>query len=120
MPTAASPSPSWHRACSRSTVPPAPAAPAPAWEYQRDLGGDAEALDPSRAATVAAAAGARYLLRGATLKLGDQVFLKAEVIEVASGRVVSAQRIPDVSGENLTSKLGELAELLRADLAEIQ
>jgi serine/threonine protein kinase len=89
-------------------------------DTQRKTDGDADALDPSQAAAVAAAAGARYLLRGATLKLGDQVFLKAEVIEVSSGRVVSAQRIPDVSGENLTAKLGELAKLLRADLEEIQ
>lgn len=77
-------------------------------------------LETSRATEIAQNVHARYLLRGATLKLGSDVFVKAEVIEVASGKVVVAQRITGLTEQNLTGKLEELAGLLRQELLQIK
>jgi serine/threonine protein kinase len=88
----------------------------------RSLGSEAATpadLDVSRANEVAVEAGARYLLRGATLKLGDDVFVTAEVVEVSSGRVMVAERVTAVTRDNLTEKLQELAQLLRTNLENV-
>jgi TolB-like protein/predicted Ser/Thr protein kinase len=88
----------------------------------RELHPDAEpgaAFEPAAASEVAQQAGARYLLRGSTIRLGEDVFLKVELVEVASGRVFAAQRLSDVAEKNPREQLEELAQLLRADLQQM-
>ncbi|HEY3132922.1 MAG TPA: serine/threonine-protein kinase [Acidobacteriota bacterium] len=82
--------------------------------------GSSGALDPARATEIAQKARARYLLRGSTLKLGSEIFVKAEVIEVGSGKVIAAQRLRGLSETNLTDKLEELAKLLAQELKQIR
>jgi serine/threonine protein kinase len=76
-------------------------------------------LETARATEIAQKAHARYLLRGATLKVGSDIFVKAEVIDVATGRVVLAQRLTGLTETNLTQKLDELAKQLRQELQQI-
>ena len=77
-------------------------------------------LELARATEIAQLVHARYLLRGATLKLGGDVFVKAEIVEMATGKVVAAQRITGLQEENLTAKLEELSALLRQDLQTLR
>lgn len=77
-------------------------------------------VEPSRATEVAQKVNARFLLRGSTLKLGTDVFVKAEVLDVATGKIISAHRITGIGESNLTGKLEQLAQQLRKDLQRIQ
>ena len=81
---------------------------------------DAGPFEAGNTSAIAAEAGATYLLRGATLELAGQRFLKAEVVEVASGRVVAAGRVTELTEENLTAKLDELAGLVRQELEQLE
>jgi len=88
----------------------------------RALQPDAEpgaAFDTAFTSAVAEAVGARFLLRGSTIRLGEDLFLKVELVEVASGRVFAAQRLSDLTEKNPRAQLEELAELLRADLQQM-
>jgi TolB-like protein/predicted Ser/Thr protein kinase len=88
----------------------------------RELHPDAEpgpGFEPTAAGEVAQQAGARYLLRGSTIRLGEDVFLKVELVEVATGRVFAAERLSDVTETNPREQLEQLAELLRADLQQM-
>lgn len=85
----------------------------------RELSAETETtlrMDLTRAHEIAERARARYLLRGTTFRIGSQAFVKAEIIEVATGKVITAHRISDVTHDSLIEKLGQLAALLRQDL----
>jgi len=88
----------------------------------RELRPDAEpgaAFDTAFTSAVAEKVGARLLLRGSTIRLGEDLFLKVELVEVASGRVFAAQRLSDLTEKNPRAQLEELAELLRIDLQQM-
>ena len=73
-------------------------------------------LDRAVATEVARRAGARYMVHGEILSLAGSIIMKTEIIEVESGRLVSAQRINGVTDTNLLDKIDELGLQMREDL----
>lgn len=74
------------------------------------------ALDRTVATEVARRCNARYMLRGELLMVADSVIAKTEIIEVESGRLVSAQRVLGLNDRNLLDKIDELSRLVGDDL----
>jgi serine/threonine protein kinase len=77
-------------------------------------------VEPGRTTQIAERARARYLLRGTTLKLGAELFMKAEVVQVSTGKVIAAERLTGLTEQNLTAKLEELGGLLRQNLQKLR
>jgi len=73
-------------------------------------------LDRAVATEVARRAGARYMVHDEILSLAGSTIMKTEIIEVESGRLVSAQRINGVTDTNLLDKIDELGRQMRDDL----
>lgn len=75
---------------------------------------DAEGLDRNRVAKIAELAGAGAVVTGSIFKAGEEVRIDAQLEEVASGKILSAQ---SVRGENLFSLAEELTRRIREGLA---
>jgi TolB-like protein len=81
--------------------------------------GDAGTLDPSVATEVARRSNARLMIRGEALLVGGSVILTAEVVDVASGRLLGAEKVTGVDEENMLEKVDELGRLLGERLKAI-
>jgi tetratricopeptide (TPR) repeat protein len=100
------------------------------FDILRQLGKvDAKTIDRSLATDVATRAGAGTMVTGSIVKLGDQVRITAELVDVASGRIVATiqedgKRIDDVFPmvdrltQQIRSKLG-LAKTSPADALKV-
>lgn len=89
------------------------------FDVLREMNKQMTTLDRSVATEVARRCAARYMARGEILKPADSVILKAEIVEVETGRLVSAQRVVDVDDKNLLDKIDELSKLMREDLKAV-
>lgn len=90
------------------------------FDVLRELKKEMPSLDRTVATEIARRCGARLMLHGNVLKVADSVILKAEIIEVQSGRLVSAQRVVGVDDRNLLEKIDELSRLVREDLKALR
>jgi TolB-like protein len=86
----------------------------------KELHKDATAVDQTVATEVAKRSNATLMVRGDTLLLGEDVVMKAEVVEVASGRLLAAERVTGVTQQNLLAKVDELGGLLREKLKVVK
>jgi TolB-like protein len=77
-------------------------------------------LDASVATEVARRSGATLMVHGDVLRLAGAVLLTAEIVDVATGRVLGAERITGVDEQNMLAKVEELGQLLRARLKEVK
>ncbi len=65
---------------------------------------------------IAKQAGARYLLRGATVRMGAVIAVTVEIIEVDTGNVVAPEHEAGLTDKNFTDKLEHLGTQLCQDL----
>jgi len=77
-------------------------------------------LDSQVSTEVAKQSGARIMVRGSTLMLGGAVVMQAEVSDVASGKVLAAERVTGVTEKNMLEKTDELGGLLRERLKDVK
>ena len=56
------------------------------------------------------------MVHGEILKLADSVIMKTEIIDVETGRLVSAQRVVGVDDKNLLDKIDELSRQMLQDM----
>jgi tRNA A-37 threonylcarbamoyl transferase component Bud32/TolB-like protein len=77
-------------------------------------------MEAGVATEVARKVKAGILVRGDTLLLGGKIILKAEVMDVVSGRLMAAERVTDVTEQNVLAKLDELGSLLREKLKTVK
>jgi TolB-like protein len=90
------------------------------YDALKELHKDATAIDQTVATEVAKRSNATLMVRGDTLLLGEDVVLKAEVVEVGSGRLLAAERVTGVTQKNLLAKVDELGNLLRDKLKAVK
>ncbi len=86
------------------------------FDVLREMNKQMQALDRTVATEVARRCGARYMLHGELLKLPEAIVLKTELVEVETGRLVSAQRVVGLNDQNLLEKIDELSRLVGEDL----
>jgi serine/threonine protein kinase len=77
-------------------------------------------LDSQNATEVARKSGARLMVRGDTLLLGGNIVLKAEISDVADGRLIGAEKVTGVTEKNMLDKVDELGGLLRDRLKDVK
>lgn len=77
-------------------------------------------LDAQVSTEVAKKSGARLMVRGSTLMLGGAVVLQAEVSDIASGKVLAAERVTGVTEKNMLQKTDELGGMLRDRLKDVK
>jgi serine/threonine protein kinase len=77
-------------------------------------------LDSQVSTEVAKKSGARIMVRGSTLMLGGAVVMQAEVSDVASGKVLAAERVTGVTEKNMLEKTDELGGMLRERLKDVK
>jgi serine/threonine protein kinase len=77
-------------------------------------------LDSQNATEVAKKCGARLMVRGDTLTLGGNIVLKAEISDVAGGRLLGAEKVTGVTEKNMLEKADELGALLRDRLKDVK
>jgi serine/threonine protein kinase/TolB-like protein len=82
--------------------------------------GHTPVLDASVATEVARRSGATLMVHGDVLRLAGAVLLTAEIVEVATGRVLGAERVTEVNEQNMLSKVEGLGQLLRERLKEVK
>ncbi len=90
------------------------------YDALKELHKDATAVDQSVATEVAKRSKATLMVRGDTLLLGEDVVMKAEVVEVETGRLLAAERVTGVTQQNLLAKVDELGNLLREKLKAVK
>ena len=77
-------------------------------------------LDSQNSTEVARKCGARLMVRGDTLMLAGNIVLKAEISDVADGRLLGAERVTGVTEKNMLEKVDELGGLLRERLKDVK
>jgi len=90
------------------------------YDALKELHKDATAVDQTVATEVAKRSNDTLMVRGDTLLLGEDVVMKAEVVEVSSGHLLAAERVTGVTQQNLLSKVDELGNLLREKLKAVK
>jgi serine/threonine protein kinase len=90
------------------------------YDALKELNKNATAVDQTVATEVAKRSNATLMVRGDTLQFDKDVVLKAEVVEVTSGRLLAAERVTGVTQQNLLSKVDELGSLLREKLKAVK
>jgi TolB-like protein/predicted Ser/Thr protein kinase len=85
----------------------------------KSRGGPA-ALDASVATEVARKSGATLMVHGDVLQLSGDVIVTAEIVDVASGRALGAERVAGFNEQNMLGKVEELGTLLRERLKEVK
>ncbi len=83
---------------------------------EMNLAEKAPALDANAATGVARKSGATLLVRGETLLLSGSITLKAEVVDVATGKLLDAEQVTGVDDQNLLAKVDELGGLIAEKL----
>jgi TolB-like protein len=76
--------------------------------------------DPTLFSEVARRSGATLLVRGDALRLAGSIILTAEVVDVATGRVIGAERVTGVNEDNMLEKVDELGRLLGPRLEAVR
>jgi TolB-like protein len=90
------------------------------FDVLREMKVEGDASDPRVATEVAKKSGAAYVIRGNALMVGGSVVLTAEVVNVADGTVIGAERVTGVDEENMLDKVDELGRLLSERLKVIR
>lgn len=90
------------------------------YDALKELHKDAIAVDQSVATEVAKRSNATLMVRGDTLLLGEDVVMTVEAVEMASGRLLAAERVTGVTRQNLLAKVDELGNLLREKLKAVK
>lgn len=90
------------------------------YDALKELHKDAVAVDQSVATEVAKRSNATLMVRGDTLLLGEDVVMTVEAVEMASGRLLAAERVTGVTRQNLLAKVDELGNLLREKLKAVK
>lgn len=77
-------------------------------------------LEAGVATEVARKSGATMMVRGDTLMLSGSIILKAEAVEVSTGRVLAAERVTGVTEQNMLGKVDELSRLIGEKLKAVK
>jgi tetratricopeptide (TPR) repeat protein len=73
-------------------------------------------IDRGVASQVAEKARARWMLTGSILQMEPQLVVASEIVEVATGNAIAAQRATAVAGESIFSVVDSLTMAVRSDL----
>jgi serine/threonine protein kinase/predicted Zn-dependent protease len=87
------------------------------YDLLRQLGkADATKIDENTASEVAKKAGVKFILTGDILQSSPRIIVSSQISDVASGDVVSSQKVTGNPGDDLFAVVDKLGAAVRADL----